>query len=210
MLWIFDFDGTLIDSEKTIKECYLMTAKEFVPHRINFIKEMLIGPTLDETIKLIITNKDKNLIDNFKERFKNLYDDKLIFQTKMYPKVNSTLHYLFDKGDELCIATNKRSKTTHKLISYFGWEKLFSSVNCMDEQPKAKTKSDLSIFKNINKEAYKNIFFVGDTLSDGNAAMKNNINFIRANYGYGNSQDWEKIKIYKSIFQFNEIITLIK
>lgn len=209
-LWIFDFDGTLVDSEKAIKKCYIMIAKELVPYRVDFIKEMLIGPTLDETTKLILTNKEAKLFDEFKKRFKKLYDDEIIFDTKIYPEVNSTLHYLFNNGDKLCIATNKRSKVTHKLINFFGWKKLFLSVNCMDEEPDAITKSDLTIFKNINKNCYENVYFVGDTLSDGIAAMKNNINFIRANYGYGNSQNWEKIKIYKNIFKFNEIINLKK
>ena len=29
--WIFDFDGTLVDSEKPIKKCYEKVAKEIVP-----------------------------------------------------------------------------------------------------------------------------------------------------------------------------------
>ena len=58
---------------------------------------------------------------------------------------------------------------------------------------------------NIFKECY----FVGDTDSDGLSANLNQLKFIKANYGYGQKQDWSEVTIFNSIDQFNEILKLI-
>jgi len=207
-LWLLDFDGTLVDSEKAIKSCYLKVGKELVPERSNFIKTMVIGPTLDETSRMILTDEKIDLLDVFKNKFQKIYDEKLVLTTKKYTSVDSTLKQLNDKSDDLCIVTNKRSNPTLKLINYYGWIDLFYWIACIDEYPEANNKSDLIKLKKINKKKYDAIYLVGDTLSDGIAANDNRISFIRANYGYGTNQNWKKIKIYKTINQFNEILKI--
>ena len=51
--WIFDFDGTLVDSKKPIKKCYEKVTQSIAPLRLEIAKKILIGPTLQETTKLI-------------------------------------------------------------------------------------------------------------------------------------------------------------
>lgn len=207
-LWIFDFDGTLVDSEKTIKSCYQKVSQDLIPERCNFIKNMVIGATLDESSKIILTNDNIHLLDEFKNRFQMLYDEKIILETQPYPNVHSTLIQLHSQGDHLCIVTNKRSYPTHKLINYYKWDLLFDWVCCMDEYPEVKNKSDLLSIKNINLNNYEKTFFVGDTLSDGEAANFHNILFIKANYGYGGNQKWKKIAVNKTINNFEEILSI--
>ena len=43
-LWLFDFDGTLVDSEPAIKKCYVKVTEKLAPSRVNFAKNILIGP----------------------------------------------------------------------------------------------------------------------------------------------------------------------
>ena len=52
---------------------------------------------------------------------------------------------------------------------------------------------------------YKDIYFVGDTLSDGITANENNIPFIFAKYGYGREQDWSEVPITKTISSLIDI-----
>lgn len=207
-LWLLDFDGTLVNSEKAIKACYLKVGQELVPERYSFINNMVIGPTLNESLRMILTDKKLYLLDVFEKRFQQLYDDKLVFDTPQYPKVNETLNYLSGQGDHLCIVTNKRAKPTHKLVNYYGWKNFFYWIACMDENPDATNKTELIALKEINKKKYKSIYFVGDTLSDGLAAQNCNIPFIKANYGYGSSQNWENINIHREISNFSEILLL--
>ena len=205
-LWLLDFDGTLVDSEKAIKACYLTVGQELVPERCSFIETMVIGPTLNESSRMILTDKNLYLLDVFKKRFQELYDDKLVFETPQYPHVDETLKQLRSQGEHLCIVTNKRTLPTYKLIDYFGWQHLFECVTCMDQDQNSKNKSDLINTIKIERDQYDTIFFVGDTISDGEAANSQDIQFIKACYGYGKKQNWKLIKIFKEINEFKEIL----
>ena len=207
-LWLLDFDGTLVDSEKAIKTCYLIVGQELIPERCNFIETMVIGPTLDESSRMILTNKKLHLLDAFKHRFQKLYDEELVFKTPRYPYVDETLKKLQSQGDHLCIVTNKRAYPTLKLIDHYGWHNLFEWVACIDQYPFAQNKSELISLKNIHQNQYDKVYLVGDTLNDALAAQVHDIAFIYAYYGYGQSQDWNEISIHKTIQQFNEILTL--
>ena len=208
-LWLLDFDGTLVDSEKAIKTCYLKVGQELVPERFSFIGNMIIGPTLDESSRMILTNKKLHLLDKFKNRFQQLYDYKLLFDTSQYPQVKETLEQLKSQGDNLCIITNKRSYPTHKLIDHYGWNHFFDWLACMDEYPSAQNKSELIRLKNIDKNQYSKIYLIGDTLNDGEAARDHGISFIKANYGYGKKQNWDNIPIFKTINNFSEILAIL-
>ena len=63
--WIFDFDGTLVDSEALIRETFLKVTKKIVPHRLEFAKKILIGPPLKETSIKILGNKHGKFLDEF-------------------------------------------------------------------------------------------------------------------------------------------------
>lgn len=207
-LWLLDFDGTLVDSMKAIKACYLKVGKELIPDRCSYIENMNIGPTLDESSRMILTDKNLHLVDEFKRKFQQLYDDKLVLKTTLYPHVDKTIKKLISQGDQLCIVTNKRAYPTHKLINYYGWKNIFKSISCIDEHPKAKNKTQLINNIKIKKNYYSKIFYIGDTVIDGIAANYHNLNFIKAKYGYGKDENWEGIKIYKEIKKFNEILEL--
>lgn len=207
-LWLLDFDGTLVDSEKAIKNCYLKVCEKLLPNRCGYIKKMLIGHTLDESVRMILTEKNLDLFDSFKRHFEKLYDEKMVLETQMYRHATSTLKTLYENGDHLCIITNKRSIPTRKLLDLYGWTHFFKWIFCMDEYPSLKNKSELLDHNKINKSFYKKIYLIGDTLNDGYAAKKNNINFIKANYGYGKKEDWSKVDIFLSIDNINEILDI--
>ena len=207
-LWIFDFDGTLVDSEVAIKHCYLKVTKKLLPERINFVENILIGPTLQETTQSILTNKNIHLKDLFIKKFQSQYDSEIVLETPIYSNVSEVLQKLKNNGDSLSVLTNKRAVPTHKLINHYKWNDLFDWVACMNEYPDLKDKSELLNKQNIIKKNYSEIFLVGDTINDGITAEKNEIDFIKVNYGYGQKQNWQGINIYKSIDNFNELLLI--
>lgn len=207
-LWLLDFDGTLVDSEKAIKACYLKVGQELVPERCSFIETMVIGPTLDESSKMILTDKNLHLLDAFKKRFQKLYDENLVLNTPRYANVDETLKKLYSKGDHLCIVTNKRTYPTQKLINYYNWQHLFLWVACMDAFPNAQNKSELIEIKDIDKKKYNDIYFVGDTPNDAKAAKDNKLKFILAEYGYGSAEKWDNIQIFKKIKKITDLLKI--
>ena len=169
---------------------------------------MVIGPTLDESSRIILTDKNLHFLDEFKMRFLQLYDDKLVLETPQYPHVDKTLKQLHDQGDHLTIVTNKRAYPTYKLIYHYGWHQFFKWIACMDQYPAATKKSEMIKQKKIKYQDFSSVFLIGDTLSDAEAASANNINFIQANYGYGKKEDWHSVKIFRTIKKFDEILNL--
>ena len=207
-LWIFDFDGTLVDSEVAIKHCYLKVTEKLLPERINFVKNILIGPTLEETTRTILTNKNLYLKNQFMKEFQSQYDSEMVLETPIYSNVSEVLENLKSYGDSLSVLTNKRSIPTHKLINHYKWNDLFDWVACMDEYPDLKNKSELLKKQDVLKKNYSKILLVGDTVNDGITAEKNKIDFIKVNYGYGKEQDWQNIKIFKLIDNFYDLLLI--
>ena len=193
--FIFDFDGTLVDSEEAIYQCFRNITKQLAPERLEYSKNILIGPPLRDTASEILGPKYQDLLDEFVRLFITMHDEKVIECTQAYPGVIGVLKQIRDKNIPMAVATNKRSAPTQKLINHFGWNDYFQYTECSDSCSVIKNKD--SMIKDIIKKnsLFSNSFFVGDTKNDGLSANKNGLSFIRANYGYGRNQDWSNNKI---------------
>ncbi len=207
-LWIFDFDGTLVDSAPAIRYCYEKVTGLMAPKRLYIAEKILIGPTLKETTEMILGKNLLHLTNDFMNQFVSEYDNKIILETKPYENINDLLRELRGRGDFIAIATNKRSYPTNKLIKCYKWEKQFLWVACLDKFPSASNKAEMvqDVIKAGGK--HSSIFFIGDTKNDAVAAKYNNIPFIKANYGYGKDENWNDFEIYKSIDNAKDILDI--
>ena len=207
--FIFDFDGTLVDSEQAIYKCFQSITKQLAPNRLEYAKNILIGPPLRDTASEILGPDHQNSLDEFVQLFIEMHDEQVIQHTQPYPDVIEVLKQLHTQNIPMAVATNKRLAPTQKLMDYFGWNDYFQFIECSDSQSKNRTK-DLMIKDIINmNNIFNECYFVGDTDSDGLSANLNQLKFIKANYGYGQKQDWSEVTIFNSIDQFNEILKLI-
>ena len=207
--FIFDFDGTLVDSEQAIYQCFQSITKQLAPNRVEYAKNILIGPPLRDTASEILGHEHQDLLDEFVQLFIKIHDEQVIQHTQPYLGVIQVLKQLHTQNIPMAVATNKRLAPTQKLMDYFGWNDYFQFIECSDSQSKNRTK-DLMIKDIINmNNIFKECYFVGDTDSDGLSANLNQLKFIKANYGYGQKQDWSEVTIFNSIDQFNEILKLI-
>ena len=206
---IFDFDGTLVDSEKAIYECFQSITRYLAPERINYAKNILIGPPLRDTASEILGPENQSQLDKFIELFIQMHDEQVIQHTKPYPNVIKVLKEVNDKNIPMAVATNKRLAPTKKLINHFGWEDYFHFIECSDSQSQIRNKDAMiQDIINQNKVFYGSYFF-GDTVNDGISANLNQLPFIKASYGYGQDQDWTGVQIYQEINQFSSILKLI-
>ena len=205
---IFDFDGTLVDSEITIYQCFQSITNHLAPERIDYAKNILIGPPLRETASEILGPNQQAKLDEFVKLFIEMHDEHAIENTQPYPGVIETLKKLSLKGILMAVATNKRYEPTIKLINHFDWQKYFTSIECSDSQNQIKNKDEMiqEILKNNN---FNKAFFIGDTVNDGLSANLNQLPFILARYGYGQDQDWSKVNVKRGIQKFSEILQLI-
>jgi phosphoglycolate phosphatase len=206
---IFDFDGTLVDSEQAIYQCFQSITKQLAPNRLEYAKNILIGPPLSDTASEILGPEHQDLLDEFVQLFIDMHDEQIIQHTKPYPNVIKVLKKLYEKKISMALATNKRLAPTQKLINHFGWSDYFQFIECSDSQNVMRNKD--AMIQDIIKqnESFYGSYFIGDTVNDGLSANLNQLRFIKACYGYGRDQDWSQVNVYKEIKNFLEILSLI-
>jgi phosphoglycolate phosphatase len=206
---IFDFDGTLVDSEITIYQCFQSITNYLAPERIDYAKNILIGPPLRDTASEILGPNHQGQLDEFVRLFVEMHDEHVIKNTQPYPNVIETLKILNAKKVFMAIATNKRRAPIIKLINHYKWQDYFISIECSDDKSFIRNKDEM-IQDILNKDKnFNKAFFIGDTVNDGLSANLNELLFIKAEYGYGKDQDWSKVNIKKIILNFAETLKLI-
>jgi phosphoglycolate phosphatase len=207
--FIFDFDGTLVDSEQAICHCFQFITKKLAPERISYTKNILIGPPLRDTACEILGPEHQDSLDEFVQLFIAMHDEQIIQHTNPYPDVVDILQKFHANNIPMALATNKRLAPTQKLIDHFGWNDYFSSIECSDSQSQMRNK-DAMIQDIINHNtSFYGSYFIGDTVNDGLSANLNQLSFIKACYGYGRHQDWSRVTINQEMHQFSEILKLI-
>jgi len=207
--FIFDFDGTLVDSEQAIYHCFKSITKQLAPERIDYAKNILIGPPLRDTASEILGPDHQDSLDNFVQLFITMHDEQVIQHTQPYPDVIEVLKQLCSKNIPMALATNKRFTPTQKLIDHFGWNDYFNFIECSDSHSKVRNKDEMIQEITNQDESFKKAYFVGDTVNDGLSANLNQLKFIKASYGYGRMQDWGNVLIHKNIFFFSELLDIV-
>jgi phosphoglycolate phosphatase len=185
--WIFDFDGTLVDSAPAILDAFAaaLTENGLAPQAA--LDERLIGPPLAETLARISGSDDPALIQSLTERFKAHYDRDGVANTSAYPGVERLLQQLLADGIVLHIATNKRLSATRAILDHLGWQGRFRSVYALDmAEPRLPGKAAL-LQKQLAELGLpaQNARYIGDKAEDGEAASANGLHFHYAAWGYG-------------------------
>lgn len=185
--WIFDFDGTLVDSAPAILDAFSAALTETGLSPQAALDERLIGPPLAETLARISGSSEPALIQLLTERFKAHYDRDGVANTAAYPGVEPLLQRLLADGITLHIATNKRLSATQAILGHLGWQRHFSSVYALDMvEPRLSGKAAL-LQKQLAELSLpaKYARYIGDKTEDGEAASANGLCFHYAAWGYG-------------------------
>ena len=106
--WIFDFDGTLVDSEKIIKKCYEKITGTLAPSRLKIAEEILIGPTLQETKRIIrVSNISFKTVITTLKKWHN--DGNLLLD---YAQTDIQIQWLVPREDQYTLAPQKARGNT--------------------------------------------------------------------------------------------------
>ena len=188
--WVFDFDGTLIDSAPGILAAYEAVLQEAGLAPAIPLETGLIGPPLYETLMRISGSTDADLIQHLTEKFKQHYDTAGVLATHAYHGVDAMLNKLAAAGQPMHISTNKRLSVTLAMIEHLGWQHHFTSVYALDmAQPRLPGKTQL-LSRQLAEQGLDPACtcYVGDKHEDGLAAQANGLIFHYAAWGYGDLQ----------------------
>jgi len=119
---LFDFDGTLLNTNDLIIQTFMHVLNERFPGQYS-PKDCLkfIGPSLKQTFNDIAPGEEDDLIEMYRA-WNIAHHDDLVSQ---YPDVVSTLEQLKAQGIKLAIVSTKRNDTIDRGLSIMGATHLF-------------------------------------------------------------------------------------
>lgn len=127
---LFDFDGTLLDTNELIIQTFTAVLGEHYPGR--FEREDVlhfIGPSLEQTFLSIDADRTVELIEQYRIINKQLHDE-LVTE---YDGVTETLRLLKARGLKMAIVSTKRSANIRHGLKLMGIEGVFDHIISMDE-----------------------------------------------------------------------------
>ncbi len=210
--FIFDLDGTLIDSADEVLSC-LGKAFELSGHRnpisanLNVMKKF-IGPPLDKIISSINPSLSPQEIVAIAKEFKTLYDNSDYTKTSVFEGVSPLLETLHSRGIYTYIATNKREFPTRKIIEI---KKLgpFRDVVCLDSSKSVSLTKTQMLETVVRKWSLHlpEVIMVGDSRSDLLAAREVGIHSVAVLQGYDESSSLLELK---PNFVVNGVVDLLE
>ncbi|NVJ52201.1 MAG: HAD family hydrolase [Campylobacteraceae bacterium] len=186
--FIFDLDGTLIDSLTDIALCSNIVLKEFnLPtHEISTYKYFVGGGAEVLVNNAVPKDSSEELNKKVLERFKEVYDQELHDNTKPYEGIYDLLDLLHENEIKVAILSNKPHEFTIKYVDEFfpKYSNILEVHGSKKDVPKKPHPSAaLEIAKALNLEC-ENIYFVGDSDVDMQTAKNSNMKAVGVSWGF--------------------------
>ncbi|MBM4192212.1 MAG: HAD family hydrolase [Gammaproteobacteria bacterium] len=184
---LFDLDGTLIDSARTILAGFERALEREGLQAVVPLEPSLIGPPLPKTLATLAGTSDPCVIARLAIAYREAYDGGGYLQTEVYPGVPAMIEALATQRIALHIVTNKRIAPTRLILDHLGWTRWFRGIYALDAlEPAAPHKSALvSAVMQLESLTQTHTWMVGDSAEDRSAAESNGLRFFSATWGYG-------------------------
>ena len=187
-LYVFDLDGTLIDSRRDIAES------------ANALLETCGGrPLPDETIGRMVGDGAATLMTrafaaagieppaDALDRFLSIYDTRLLTHTRPYPRVPEVLETLGARA-ALALLTNKPLRATRSILAGLGLARHFADEAIVAGDGPFARKPDPAGLRHLVSRAGVSpaaTLLVGDSIVDWRAARNASTCVCLARYGFG-------------------------
>ncbi|MEI4770440.1 pyrophosphatase PpaX [Psychrobacillus sp. FJAT-51614] len=161
---LFDFDGTLLNTNELIIETFLHVLGEKFPGKYNRDSVLpFLGPTLVESFNTIDPNLTEALIEAYRSWNIQMHDQMAI----PFDGVVDTLYKLKEEGYKLAIVSTKRRVMIDRGIKLMQCENVFDTIVGIDDvkQPKPDPEPIELALKRLNVKKEDSLM-IGDNLHD--------------------------------------------
>jgi len=195
-LVIFDFDGTLGDSQKLITDTMLATIERLnLPMKSREECARTIGLPLKECFSSIIPMTDEQA-EECAEVYSEIFNVKNVpGVVKAFPGVVETLERLSSQGILMSIASSRSHRTLAKLVDELDLSKYITYLIAADDvvEKKPAAESVLKTLRHFNIEAHETLV-VGDTEFDILMGRNAGTHTCGVTYGNGSRESLEAAK----------------
>lgn len=190
MTYIFDVDGTLLDSATDICGAIQEVLSVYVPKPLSFeYLRGFVGFHLDDVFNDACPGLTREQLDQMIASYKSIYLERRHSETRVFPGVLEALQNL--KGLKTT-ATTKGTPTTRAVLDQFGLLPYFDHVQGTDGFP-CKPAPDV-LFRSLEALNTKpeDCLFIGDSAADMEAGRRAGVKICAVDYGYGNAEAMAK------------------
>lgn len=177
-LYLFDLDGTLLDSDEMLKVTFHTLYKLYKPDYKIDDKRILTfsGPQIRDTLLQEFPEMDQDLMLSEWRKYSNANYDKYV---RLYPGANALLRIMKEKNILFSIITNKHRFATDYTMKFLKLDDLNIFCVCADEAGKLKPNPDgiymaMNHFGITNK---KDVIYIGDSIFDYLTAKNAGVDF---------------------------------
>jgi len=185
-VYIFDLDGTLLDSAEDICGAVQQVLSPYVPQPLPFdYLKSFVGFHLDAVLTSVLENASREQLDSLIQDYKSNYLARGHVSTRIYPGVTEGLGGL---GGRKTTATTKGTPTARAVLHQFGLLPYFDHVQGTDGFP-CKPAPDV-LMRSIAALAARpeECLFVGDSETDMEAGRRAGVKTCAVRYGYGDPE----------------------
>ena len=134
MLYIFDWDGTLVDSTARIVSCLELAAKRCqLPVLSPDSYQNIIGLGLFEACRVLYPQLDDEGVDALRLAYSEAFVAADSEPCRFFPGVGEVLQQLMVDGHQLAVATGKSRRGLDRALGALGIGDWFVATRCADE-----------------------------------------------------------------------------
>jgi phosphoglycolate phosphatase len=178
--FIFDLDGTLVNSAAGIQAAFGYAWNVLYPNKLVPDIQKAIGPPIDKIFLGLVDTASENEVSLFVRNFRKAYDEWGWKLTVLYDDVLPFLELLRQNGRRCFGVTNKPYRPTQSILTILGLDKEFFVFLSPDShQPAFPSKTSAVEYLMIEFDLkYQNTIVVGDTLEDAQVAKNVHAAFL--------------------------------
>jgi phosphoglycolate phosphatase len=187
-LFIFDVDGTLVDSQEGIVQAQMRAFAEVglaPPTRARALS--IVGLSLHEAFTTLMDGDDTHaarLSDAYRAAWTLMRQD-AAFEEKLYPGAEGAIAALVARPDvTLGVATGKSRRGVDRLIAHCKWEGVFATVQTADDHPSKPAPAMILRALQETGVAATDAVMIGDTTFDMAMAQAAGVRAIGVAWGY--------------------------
>ncbi len=183
-LLIFDWDGTLMDSEARIVACMRAAVEDLgLAPLAHAQMSNVIGLGLQEAIDMLFPGADAAFASEFVERYRHHFLGQDTTPSALFPGAYETLESLHEAGYWLAVATGKGRRGLDQALADTGCARFFHMTRCADETAsKPHPEMVLDILDTLGVEPEASLM-IGDTEYDMQMARNAATHALAVSYG---------------------------
>lgn len=209
---LFDLDGTLTDSSQGITKSVQYALKHF-NISVTDLNELrkFIGPPLRDSFKEFY-NFDDDMIKMGIIKYREYFEDKGIYDNKLYDGIIEILQILKENNKKLILATSKPEIYAKEILKYFNIDKYFTFIAGADLEETRVKKGDVIKYalENCKIKDTSSAIMIGDRKHDILGAKENNLKTIGVLFGFGTLEELKEYGADYIAQTPNDIINIIR